>query len=440
MLETEKNKTPLFASGKKTSMSFAHQVTEHETSITTFIEQELKRQEESINLIASENYASPAVMKATGSVLTNKYAEGYPGARYYGGCEMVDKVENYTQDLGKQLFKSEHINVQPHSGSSANMAVYLSNLNPGDTVLGMSIAAGGHLTHGHKINFSGKIYNFVGYGVSPETECLDYDEIEVLADQHKPKMIVAGASAYSRTIDFARLRSIADSVGALLFIDMAHIAGLVATGMHASPVPYADIISSTTHKTLRGPRGGLIIGNGEHGTKIDKSVMPGSQGGPLMHVIAAKGIAFAEALTPEFAAYQKQIIANAQAMTHAFKELGYRIVSGKTDNHLFLVDLTSKFPVQGSVGNVTGQAAELTLEKCNISLNRNLIPFDTTSPLVTSGIRIGTPAITTRGLNENHCKEIVQFIDDALHKRDDDTALAGIKEKVLALCKEHPIY
>jgi len=407
--------------------------------IFSFINDEQKREERTVNLIASENYASKEVLAATGSVLTNKYAEGYPSARYYGGCSVVDSVENQARDLGKKLFNAEHLNVQSHSGSSANMAVYLSSLNAGDTVLGMHIAAGGHLTHGHKINFSGKLFNFVSYGVSPESECIDYDEIETLTHQHQPKMIVAGTSAYSRTIDYDRLANISINNNALLFIDMAHIAGLIAAGLHPSPMPYADFVSSTTHKTLRGPRGGIIFSKADHAQKIDKAVMPGSQGGPLMHVIAAKAVAFAQALEPEFKEYQEQVIKNAKVMADTFKELGYRIVSGGTDTHLFLVDLQNK-NTQDSFAEITGKLVEETVGKCGIVLNRNLIPFDKASPLITSGIRIGTPAVTTRGFKEKDVIQVVHWIDEAIKKRDDDRFLASVKEKVEALCKQFPIY
>ncbi len=403
------------------------------------IDNERRRQEECINLIASENYASPAVMGVTGSLLTNKYAEGYPGRRYYGGCDVVDQIENYAKDQGKKLFKAEHINVQPHSGSTANMCVYLSALEPGDTVLGMNIAAGGHLTHGHKVNFSGKIYNFVPYGVSPEDEHIDYNEIEVLANQHKPKLIVAGASAYSKFIDFKRLEEIARNNHALLLIDMAHIAGLVAAGVHPSPFGYADFVSSTTHKTLRGPRGGLIFSKADHAEKLDRAVMPGSQGGPLMHSIAAKAVAFNEALTPEFVSYQKQVVANSKAMAQAFAGLGYRIVSGGTDNHLFLVDLRPKN--QGSVTDkITGQVVEETLGKCGIVLNRNMIPFDPESPFVTSGMRIGTPAVTTRGFKEQDVIQVAHWIDEAIAKRNDDAFLSKLKNEIKTFCQQFPIY
>jgi glycine hydroxymethyltransferase len=403
------------------------------------IDQEKHRQEGTINLIASENYANADIMKATGSVLTNKYAEGYPGRRYYGGCKVVDEIENVARDLGKQVFNAEHMNVQPHSGSSANFSVYLSQLKPGDTVMGMSINAGGHLTHGHKVNFSGKMYNFVGYGVSPENEQLDYDEIEILAEQHQPKMIVAGASAYSRTIDFDRLSQIAKNNHALLFIDMAHIAGLIAAGLHPNPANVADIVSSTTHKTLRGPRGGLILCKADYAQSIDRAVMPGSQGGPLMHVIAAKALAFAQALTPEFKTYQQTVINNAQTMAKTFTELGYRIVTGGTDNHLFLVDLQTK-DLPGTTEKITGALVEETLGKCSIVLNRNLIPFDKMSPMITSGIRIGTPAITTRGFTEKDVVTVACLIDDAIKHRNDDGHLKKIQEKVRQMCKQFPIY
>ncbi len=403
------------------------------------LNEERSRQEKTINLIASENYVSSDIMKITGSVLTNKYAEGYPGRRYYGGCEIVDKVENYACDKAKILFSAEHANVQPHSGSSANMAVYFSSLKPGDTILGMNINAGGHLTHGHKLNFSGKLFNFVPYGVSPEDERLDYEEIEILAQQHQPKMIVAGASAYARSIDFARIATIAKDNKALFFVDMAHIAGLVATGFHQNPVPYADFVSTTTHKTLRGPRGGMVLSTTDYATTLDRAVMPGSQGGPLMHVIAAKAAAFDEALQPSFKSYQKQVLKNAKAMANAFKTLGYRIVSDGTDTHLFLVDLRSKFPATATE-KVTGDIVEKTLEKCSIVLNRNLIPFDPEKPLVTSGIRIGTPAITTRGFKEEEAEQLAQLIDDAIFARHDDTQLARLKLVVEKLCSNFPIY
>jgi glycine hydroxymethyltransferase len=410
---------------------------DYKNIIFSILKKEQQRQEETINLIASENYTSKDVLFASGSTLTNKYAEGYSKKRYYSGCKHIDEIEEIATNLGKKLFNCEYFNVQPHSGSSANFAVYLSYLQPGDTVLGMDIAAGGHLTHGHKINFSGKIYNFVQYSLSKKTERLDYEEIEKLAQQYKPKMIVAGASAYSRIIDFKRFSEISKSVGACLFADIAHIAGLIATGLHPSPVGLANVISSTTHKTLRGPRGAFICGNKEIEEKINRSVMPGSQGGPLMHVIAAKAIGFAEALEDNFTTYQKQIIKNAQTMAQTFKEFGYRIISGGTDNHLFLVDLTSKFPPSSGI---TGKTVEELLEQCSITLNRNLIPFDIQSPLNPSGIRIGTPSITTRGFKEKEVIQITEWINEIIKNRNNDIFLTSIKEKIITLCKKHPIY
>ena len=408
------------------------------TELKLLIEQEQLRQEQTINLTASENYVSHDVLRATGSVLTNKYAEGYPGKRYYGGCQAVDSVEDYARNKARELFGTEHANVQPHSGSSANMAVYFATLQPGDTVLGMHLASGGHLTHGHSLNFSGKLFNFVSYGVSPQDERIDYEELEILADQNKPKMIVAGASSYARAIDFQRIAAIAKRVNAIFFVDMAHIAGPIAAGLHQNPAPYADIISSTTHKTLRGPRGGMILSTEQYATAIDKAVIPGTQGGPLMHVIAAKAVAFDEALTPSFKKYQEQILKNAKAMANEFKNLGYRIVSGGTDTHLFLVDLRSKFS-ESTQAKVTGNVVEKTLEKCNIVLNRNMIPFDPEKPLVTSGIRIGTPAITTRGLIESNARTIVHLIDEAIHARDNEEKLKHIRTQVIQLCANFPI-
>ena len=408
-------------------------------TIFQLINKEQVRQDASINLIASENYVSQDVLRASGSVLTNKYAEGYPGRRYYGGCEVVDEIENHAKDLAKQLFDAEHANVQSHSGSSANMAVYMSLIKPGDTVLGMDINAGGHLTHGHPLNFSGKLFNIVPYGVSPETELIDYDEIDILADQHQPKMIIAGASAYSRTIDYERLAEIAKRHRAYLFVDMAHIAGLIAAKLHPNPTHHADVVSSTTHKTLRGPRGGLILTKAEHAQALDRSVFPGGQGGPLMHVIGAKAIAFAEAQEENFVTYQQRVITNARAMANAFTDRGYRIVAGGTDTHLFLVDLRSK-QAPGALEKITGHLVEKTLEKCNIIVNRNLIPFDLEKPMVTSGIRIGTPAVSTRGFGTQEVVEVVQLIDEAVHARHDDAALARIRERVAIMCKQFPIY
>jgi glycine hydroxymethyltransferase len=394
-----------------------HQMNSHiiDNELFQIIQCEQQRQEETINLIASENYVSPAVMAATGSVLTNKYAEGYPGKRYYPGCTYVDEAEVLAIERCKKLFGAQHANVQPHSGSQANMAVYFSMLQPGDTILGMSLAAGGHLTHGHGVNFSGTIFNSIQYSVNRDTECIDYDEVEQLAQQHKPKLIVCGASAYSRIIDFQRISHIAKSVNALLLADIAHIAGLVAVGLHPNPIDYADFVTSTTHKTLRGPRGGLIMSSSEHAAKIDRAIMPGMQGGPLMNTIAAKAVAFYEALQPQFFGYQQQIIKNAQALANELQSLGYRIVAGGTDNHLFIVDLTSK--------NITGLQADQALEKACINVTRSCIPFDTQKPWVTSGIRIGSPAVTTRGMKENEMKAIAHFIDDVITHYDNDAVI-----------------
>jgi glycine hydroxymethyltransferase len=416
--------------------------------IKALIQKELERQESCINLIASENYVSPDVLNAAGSVLTNKYAEGYPGKRYYGGCQIVDEVENIAIDLAKKLFDADHANVQPHSGSSANFGVYFSQLKPSDTILGMNLASGGHLTHGHKINFSGSIFNAVGYGVNKETEELDYEEIDKLAQQHKPKLIIAGASAYSKLIDYEKLEQIAQKHNAKLLIDMAHIAGLIAAKLIPSPIPYADFVSTTTHKTLRGPRGGMIFCKQQYAAQLDKAIMPGIQGGPLMHIIAAKAIALDEALKPEFKTYQEQVIKNAKAMAKAFSDLGYRIISGGTDTHLFLVDIASNKKLGGSPlrdaslgGQVSGKDVEELLEKhCNIILNRNLIPFDTQSPTNPSGIRVGSPAVTTRGFKEAEIIQLVEWIDFAIKNRNSESALKSVKEKVLALCKQKPIY
>lgn len=395
------------------------------------IEREKQRQEDTINLIASENYASSAVMEATGSVLTNKYAEGYAGKRYYPGCAVIDEAEVLAIDRCKELFHADHANVQPHSGSQANMAVYFSLLQPGDTILGMSLASGGHLTHGHGVNFSGMLFKSVQYTVDQETELLDYNAIEKMAQECQPKLIISGASAYSRTIDFERLAKIAQSVNALLLADIAHIAGLVAAGLHPSPINYADFTTSTTHKTLRGPRGGLIMTSAAHAPKIDRSIIPGMQGGPLMNTIAAKAVAFHEALQPSFVAYQKQIIINAKAMSDELINLGYRIVSGGTDNHLFIVDLRSK--------NITGLKAETALEKAGITVTRSCIPFDPEKPWITSGIRIGSPAITTRGMGVEAAQQIVHLMDDAIRHHDNDTVLNAIKTKVRGICSEYPI-
>lgn len=391
---------------------------------------ELFRQRNNIELIASENFVSEAVMCAMGSHLTNKYAEGYPAKRYYGGCECVDVVETLAIERAKKLFGAEHANVQPHSGAQANTAVYFAMLEPGDTVLGMNLAHGGHLTHGSLVNISGKYYNFVPYSVASGTERIDYDALKRLAAEAKPKLIVAGASAYPRKIDFKKFREIADESGALLMVDMAHIAGLVAAGLHESPVPYADFVTTTTHKTLRGPRGGMILCKEKYAKAIDKAIFPGTQGGPLMHVIAAKAVCFKEALTKEFSDYQKKIVSNASALAEALTERGIRLVSGGTDNHLMLVDLTAK--------GLTGKELETLLGTANITVNKNVIPFETQSPFITSGIRIGTPAVTTRGMDEADMKEIAGFISDIIEKREE--AVGEVKRKVLALCARRPLY
>ena len=398
------------------------------------IQKEEQRQEDHIELIASENYASPRVMQAQGSMLTNKYAEGYPGKRYYGGCEYVDIAEQLAIDRVKKLFGADYANVQPHAGSQANAAVYFALLQAGDTILGMSLAHGGHLTHGAKVNFSGKIFNAIQYGLNEQTGEVDYEEIQALANEHKPKMIVAGFSAYSRVMDWQKFRDIADSVGAYLFVDMAHVAGLVAAGEYPSPVQIADVTTSTTHKTLRGPRGGLILAkaNPEIEKKLNSMVFPGTQGGPLMHVIAAKAVAFKEALAPEFTTYQKQVKVNASAMADLFIERGYNIVSGGTDNHLFLVDLVDK--------GLTGKVAEAALEKANITTNKNSVPNDPQSPFVTSGIRLGAPAITTRGFTEQDSKDLAGWMCDILDDVESETVQQTVKQNVLAICKRLPVY
>ncbi|MBX5319791.1 MULTISPECIES: serine hydroxymethyltransferase [Staphylococcus] len=397
------------------------------------IQKEYNRQNGNIELIASENFVSEAVMEAQGSVLTNKYAEGYPGRRYYGGCEYVDVTETVAIDRAKALFGAEHVNVQPHSGSQANMAVYLVAIEMGDTVLGMNLSHGGHLTHGSPVNFSGKFYNFVEYGVDKETERINYDEVRRLALEHKPKLIVAGASAYSRTIDFKKFKEIADEVGAKLMVDMAHIAGLVAAGLHPNPVEYADFVTTTTHKTLRGPRGGMILCKEEYKKDIDKTIFPGIQGGPLEHVIGAKAVAFGEALHSDFKVYQQQVIKNAQALSKTLIDEGFRVVSGGTDNHLVAVD------VKGSI-NITGKVAEETLDKVGITCNKNTIPFDQEKPFVTSGIRLGTPAATTRGFDESAFEEVARIISLALKHTDDEAKLNEAKERVHALTSKYPLY
>ncbi len=400
--------------------------------IYAVIKKEIQRQEEHLELIASENFTSLAVLEAQGSVLTNKYAEGYPGARWYGGCENVDAAENLAIARAKKLFGAEHVNVQAHSGTQANMAVYFTVLRLKDTVLAMDLACGGHLSHGHPHNFSGMFYRVVSYGVDKKTERLDYDHIMYLAKKHKPKMILAGASAYPRTIDFKAFRRICDKVGAYLFVDMAHIAGLVAAGVHPSPVPYADFVSSTTHKTLRGPRGGFLICKKEFAKKLDSRVFPGIQGGPLMHVIAAKAVAFKEAMSPAFRKYQRQVVANSRELARSLAKKGFRIVSGGTDTHLLLVDLTEK--------GITGSDASRALGEANITVNKNLIPFDKKSPVVTSGIRLGTAAVTTRGMKEFQIRQIARFIDQAIEASDNSKSLEEIRQEVIALTKRYPLY
>ncbi len=399
-------------------------------AIAEALDEELLRQREHLELIASENFVSEAVLAAMGTHLTNKYAEGYPGKRYYGGCEKVDIVENLARDRAKQLFGAEHANVQPHSGAQANMAVYFAMLQPGDTVLGMDLSHGGHLTHGSPVNMSGKLYNFQAYGVTRETETIDYDALRAQALEVKPKMIVAGASAYARTIDFPALRSIADECGALLMVDMAHIAGLIAAGEHPSPVPYADFVTTTTHKTLRGPRGGMILCKEQYAQAIDKAIFPGIQGGPLMHVIAAKAVSFHEAMQPGFRAYQKQILANAATLAEALTDQGVRIVSGGTDNHLMLLDLTPF--------GVTGKEFEARLGQANITVNKNTIPFETRSPFVTSGVRVGTPAVTSRGMKQPEMQAIAGLMARLL--REGDAAIAPVKAEVEAMCAKFPLY
>jgi len=410
----------------------------YDDELANAISAEVQRQEDHIELIASENYTSPRVMEAQGSVLTNKYAEGYPSKRYYGGCEHVDIAEQLAIDRVKELFNADYANVQPHSGSSANLAVYMALIQPGDTILGMALADGGHLTHGSHVSFSGKVYNAVQYGLNAETGEIDYEQVEALAKEHKPKMIVAGFSAYSRIVDWQRFRDIADSIGAYLFVDMAHVAGLIAAGVYPSPVGIADVTTSTTHKTLRGPRGGIILAksNPDLEKKLNSVVFPGTQGGPLMHVIAAKAVSFKEAMEPEYKVYQQQVVTNAQAMANTFIARGYKIVSGGTDNHLFLVDLIDK--------GLTGKAADAALGKAHITVNMNAVPNDPQSPFVTSGLRIGSPAITTRGFSEAESSELANWICDvldALSKNPDDTSVIdSVKGKVADICKRLPVY
>ena len=396
------------------------------------IKDELSRQAFQLELIASENSVSRAVLDAQGSIFTNKYAEGYPSKRYYGGCEYADEIESLAISRALEIFGAEYANVQPHSGSQANMAVYFATLNPGDTVLGMDLAHGGHLTHGSKVNFSGKLYNFVSYGVDRETERIDMAEVERVAEEHRPRMIVAGASAYPRLIDFEAFRRIADKVGALFMVDMAHIAGLVAAGEHPSPVPYADFVTTTTHKTMRGPRGGLILAKEEFGKKLNSNIFPGIQGGPLVHVIAAKAVGFKEDLTDEFNDYQKQVVINARVLAETLKDAGFRLVSGGTDNHLLLVDLSSK--------GITGKDAEEALEKAGLTVNKNAVPFDTQPRFVTGGVRIGTPAVTTRGLAEEEMKLLGSWIDRVINNIEDEAQLSAIRQEVHSLCERFPLY
>ena len=405
---------------------------EADPQIAAAIDNETRRQHEGLELIASENFVSEAVLEAAGSVFTNKYAEGYPGKRYYGGCEFSDVVENLARDRAKELFGAEHANVQPHAGSQANMEAYAAVLQPGDTILGLNLAHGGHLTHGHHLNFSGKTYKIVPYGVTQETETIDYDALQKLAEQERPKLIIGGGSAYPRIIDFARMRQIADKVGALFLVDMAHFAGLVAGGAHPSPVPHAHIVTSTTHKTLRGPRAGMILSKAEFAAAIDKVVFPGMQGGPLMHIIAAKAICFQEAMQPEFRVYAKQVVANAKVLAQALADEGFRIISGGTDTHLMLVDVFSK--------GMLGSEAEKALGEAGITVNKNAIPFDTNPPMKPSGIRIGTPALTTRGMKESEMRQVGRWIADALLGRSDSAVLAKIRKEVLDLCEAFPLY
>lgn len=413
-------------------MSLYEKVKKVDSEVYEALQKELERQETHLELIASENFVSPAVLEAQGSVLTNKYAEGYPSKRYYGGCEFVDIAEDLAIKRAKELFGADHANVQPHSGSQANMAVYFSVLKPGDTILGMNLSHGGHLTHGSPVNFSGKFFNVIPYGVNQETETIDYDEVERLAIENKPKMIVVGASAYPREINFKEFRRIADKVGAYVMVDMAHIAGLIAAGIHPNPVPYAEFVTTTTHKTLRGPRGGMILCKEEFAKAVNSNIFPGIQGGPLMHVIAAKAVAFKEALSDEFKEYQNQIVKNAQALAKKLSNRGYRLVSGGTDNHLMLVDLTKQ--------DITGKDAENALGQANITVNKNTIPFETRSPFVTSGIRIGTPALTTRGMKETEMQLVGDMIADVLDNIGNDEVINQTKQKVLDLCANFPLY
>jgi glycine hydroxymethyltransferase len=417
---------------KDSTVTRSRTLAETDPEIAKAITNELHRQNDGLELIASENFVSQAVLEAAGSVLTNKYAEGYPGKRYYGGCEFVDVAESLAISRAKALFGADHANVQPHSGAQANMAVYFTLLKPGDTVLGMNLAHGGHLTHGHPLNFSGKLYTIVPYGVRQEDEQIDYDELERLAEEHRPKMIMVGASAYPRVIDFARIGEVAGRIGAAMVTDMAHIAGLVAGKQHPSPVPHSDFVTTTTHKTLRGPRAGMVLCRAQYAKDLDKVVFPGIQGGPLMHIIAAKAVCFKEAAEPAFADYQKQIVANARRLASALVSSGFRLVSGGTDNHLMLVDVFSR--------GLTGKAAEAALGKAGITVNKNAIPFDPNPPMVASGIRIGTPAVTTRGMGEREMDRIAELITRALATPEDDAALAMVKSEVERLCRIFPLY
>jgi glycine hydroxymethyltransferase len=416
----------------ETTIPLWRTLAETDPEIATAIRDELHRQNSGLELIASENFVSRAVLEAAGSVMTNKYAEGYPGKRYYGGCEFVDVAERAAIARAKTLFGADHANVQPHSGAQANMSVYLTLLKPGDTVLGMNLAHGGHLTHGHPLNFSGKLYTIVPYGVRQSDERIDYDELDRLADERKPKMVIVGASAYPRLIDFARIRAAANRVGAALVTDMAHIAGLVAAGVHPSPVPHSDFVTTTTHKTLRGPRGGMVLCREQYAKDLDRTVFPGVQGGPLMHIIAAKAVCFKEAAEPAFADYQKQIVANAKRLATALTHAGFRLVSGGTDNHLMLVDVFSK--------GITGKVAEAALGKAGITVNKNAIPFDQNPPMVASGVRIGTPAVTTRGMREAEMDAIGDLITRALQAPEDDRALGMVRTDVETLCRKFPLY
>ena len=414
------------------NQSMYRPLSETDPQIAAAIDNETRRQHEGLELIASENFVSEAVLEAAGSVFTNKYAEGYPGKRYYGGCEFTDVVEELARTRAKQLFNAEYANVQPHAGSQANMAAYASVLQPGDTILGLNLAHGGHLTHGHHLNFSGKTYKIIPYGVTRETETIDYDELERLAERERPKMIIGGGSAYPRIIDFARMRQIADKVGAIYLVDMAHFAGLVAGGVHPSPVPHAQIVTSTTHKTLRGPRAGMILAKADLGPAIDKTVFPGMQGGPLVHIIAAKAVCFQEAMQPEFKVYARQVVANAKVLAETLAAEGYRIISGGTDTHVMLVDVFAK--------GMLGSEAEKALDEAGITVNKNAIPFDTNPPLKPSGIRIGSPALTTRGMKEAEMRQVGRWISEALHHRKEAEVLGKIRRQVLELAEAFPLY